>query len=113
MSGLAIFSCLLVTKDEFSHKQDCPAAEQWLHAILFGVNLGLGAAGSDGTHVAQTIRGRDFFVAAVSGKFKTFLMVSNCICCDFLPLSDRLLEFFSTKKNHMLIFESAFLKNAR
>lgn len=33
--GLAIFSCLFVTKDEFVHKHHCPAAEQWLHAILF------------------------------------------------------------------------------
>jgi hypothetical protein len=31
----AIFSCLLITKDEFVHKHHCPAAEQWLHAILF------------------------------------------------------------------------------
>ncbi len=31
----AIFSCLLVTKDEFVHKHHCPAAEQWLHSILF------------------------------------------------------------------------------
>lgn len=33
--GLAIFSCILVTKDEFVHKHVCPAAEQWLHALLF------------------------------------------------------------------------------
>jgi len=33
--GLAIFSCLLVTKDEFVHKQHCPGAENWLHALLF------------------------------------------------------------------------------
>lgn len=33
--GLALFSCLLVTKDEFIHKHHCPAAEQWLHALLF------------------------------------------------------------------------------
>lgn len=33
--GLAIFSCLLVTKDEFVHKHHCPASEQWLHALLF------------------------------------------------------------------------------
>jgi hypothetical protein len=33
--GLAIVSCLLVTKDEFVHKHCCPAAEQWLHALLF------------------------------------------------------------------------------
>lgn len=33
--GLAIFSCLMVTKDEWIHKHHCPAAEQWLHALLF------------------------------------------------------------------------------
>jgi hypothetical protein len=33
--GLAVFSCLLVTKDEFVHKHHCPASEQWLHALLF------------------------------------------------------------------------------
>lgn len=32
---LAIFSSLFVTKDEFVHKEHCPAAEQWLHAVLF------------------------------------------------------------------------------
>ncbi len=31
----AVFSCLLITKDEFVHKHHCPAAEQWMHAILF------------------------------------------------------------------------------
>ncbi len=31
----AIFSCLLITKDEFVHKHHCPAGEQWLHAVLF------------------------------------------------------------------------------
>jgi hypothetical protein len=33
--GLAIFSCIFVTKDEFIHKECCPASEQWLHALLF------------------------------------------------------------------------------
>ncbi len=33
--GLAIFSCIFVTKDEFVHKDCCPASEQWLHALLF------------------------------------------------------------------------------
>jgi hypothetical protein len=33
--GLAIFSCVFVTKDEFVHKECCPASEQWLHAFLF------------------------------------------------------------------------------
>lgn len=33
--GLGILSCLMITKDEFVHKHHCPAAEQWLHALLF------------------------------------------------------------------------------
>lgn len=33
--GLALFSCIFVTKDEFVHKDCCPASEQWLHSILF------------------------------------------------------------------------------
>lgn len=33
--ALALFSCLFVTKDEFVHKECCPASEQWLHAVLF------------------------------------------------------------------------------
>jgi len=32
---LATFSCILVTKDEFVHKEHCPASENWLHAVLF------------------------------------------------------------------------------
>jgi hypothetical protein len=32
---LAGFSSLFVTKDEFIHKEHCPASEQWLHALLF------------------------------------------------------------------------------
>jgi hypothetical protein len=32
---LAVFSCILITKDEFVHKHHCPAAEHWLHSILF------------------------------------------------------------------------------
>lgn len=33
--ALALFSTLFVTKDEFVHKEHCPASEQWLHAVLF------------------------------------------------------------------------------
>lgn len=33
--GLAVLSCLMVTKDEFIHKHHCPWAENWLHAVLF------------------------------------------------------------------------------
>lgn len=33
--ALAVFSSIFVTKDEFVHKDHCPASENWLHAILF------------------------------------------------------------------------------
>ena len=33
--GLGVFSCLMVTKDEWVHKHHCPASDQWLHALLF------------------------------------------------------------------------------
>jgi hypothetical protein len=34
-AGLSVFSCLFVTKDEWVHKEHCPAGEHWLHALLF------------------------------------------------------------------------------
>jgi hypothetical protein len=33
--ALSAFSCLFITKDEFVHAQVSPAAEHWLHALLF------------------------------------------------------------------------------
>jgi hypothetical protein len=33
--ALAALSSILVTKDEFVHFEHCPAAENWLHAVLF------------------------------------------------------------------------------
>jgi hypothetical protein len=33
--GLAVFSCLFVTKDEPVHKRFCSAGEMWVHAVLF------------------------------------------------------------------------------
>ncbi|HEX4446698.1 MAG TPA: hypothetical protein VH044_08180 [Polyangiaceae bacterium] len=33
--GLAGFSCLFITKDEFVHARYCEAGEGWLHAVLF------------------------------------------------------------------------------
>ena len=33
--GLAILSCLMVTKDEWVHKHHCVSAEHWVHALLF------------------------------------------------------------------------------
>ncbi|MGH7844490.1 MAG: hypothetical protein ACREQW_04875 [Candidatus Binatia bacterium] len=32
---LAVFSCLLVTKDEWVHTEQCAAGEHWVHAVLF------------------------------------------------------------------------------
>lgn len=44
--GLAIFSSILITKDEFVHAEHCPGAEQWLHAALFILHpITLAAAG--------------------------------------------------------------------
>ena len=33
--GLMIFSCVLITKDEWVHTKHCDAAENWLHSVLF------------------------------------------------------------------------------
>ncbi len=32
---LSAFSCVMVTKDEFIHKEHCSGAENWFHAVLF------------------------------------------------------------------------------
>ncbi|WP_285570474.1 bifunctional 2-polyprenyl-6-hydroxyphenol methylase/3-demethylubiquinol 3-O-methyltransferase UbiG [Geothrix limicola] len=34
-SGMAVCSCLLITKDEFIHQRLCSGGEHWLHAVLF------------------------------------------------------------------------------
>jgi hypothetical protein len=33
--GLAAFSCLFITKDEFVHARLCSGGESWLHSVLF------------------------------------------------------------------------------
>ena len=33
--GLSVFSCLLITKDEWQHGELCTGFENWLHAVLF------------------------------------------------------------------------------
>jgi hypothetical protein len=33
--GLAVFSSIFITKDEWQHHELCVATEQWLHALLF------------------------------------------------------------------------------
>lgn len=37
-SGLAAFSCVFITKDEWVHRELCSAVEMWLHALLFVVH---------------------------------------------------------------------------
>lgn len=32
---LGFLSCLVVTKDEWVHQQECPPGEHWLHSLLF------------------------------------------------------------------------------
>jgi hypothetical protein len=32
---LAVFSCVLVTKDEWVHARECEPGEHWVHAMLF------------------------------------------------------------------------------
>lgn len=34
-AGLSILSCLLVTKDEWQHRELCSGLENWLHALSF------------------------------------------------------------------------------
>jgi len=35
---LSVFSCLLITKDEWVHARRCSAGEHWVHALLFLVH---------------------------------------------------------------------------
>jgi len=34
-AALGLFSCLLITKDEFVHSELCNPIEQWIHSVLF------------------------------------------------------------------------------
>lgn len=36
--GLALFSCLFITKDELVHSKLCTPMELWLHAVLFVIH---------------------------------------------------------------------------
>ena len=36
--GLCLFSCLIITKDEFVHSKECEGSEQLLHALLFVIH---------------------------------------------------------------------------
>lgn len=53
--ALCVLSCLVITKDEFVHKDVCSAAENWLHSVLFVVHpicfLSAGLLWMEGTNV--------------------------------------------------------------
>lgn len=34
-AGLSVFSCLMISKDEWQHQELCSGFENWLHALLF------------------------------------------------------------------------------
>jgi hypothetical protein len=43
-AGLAVLSCLFITKDEIVHARHCAPGEHWVHALLFVVHpLSLGS----------------------------------------------------------------------
>jgi len=75
--ALGIFSCLLITKDEFVHKHHCPAAEQWLHAVLFVnhsillIAMGLMWPKIHGADFPVWLGGREFM--------KNFLIFQACM----------------------------------
>lgn len=74
--ALALFSSLFVTKDEFIHKDHCPAAEQWLHAILFvNHSIVLGCLGLIWPH----LHGHQFFAFLPSLNALQFLVLSQLI----------------------------------
>lgn len=66
--GLALFSCLFVTKDEWVHARHCDPAENWVHALLFilhpllliGIYL-VWHAGETGLLTIQAVLAASFF----------------------------------------------------
>lgn len=52
--GLCAVSCLIITKDEFVHQEECEGKEQWLHSLLFVIHpialFGLWEAWHSGYH---------------------------------------------------------------
>ncbi len=79
--GLAIFSCLFITKDEFIHSEQSPPAEQWLHAMLFVIHpIGLTVL------MAYWYGGQfpEYLNAEALTSFKEFIKVQTIIVSCFL-----------------------------
>ncbi len=74
--ALAVFSTLFVTKDEFVHKEHCPAAEQWLHAVLFvNHSIALAALGLIWPH----LHGSELFTFLPELPHLQFLVLSQLV----------------------------------
>ena len=85
--GLAVFSTIFVTKDEFVHNEVCPASEQWLHAVLFSLHpIQLASAG----FIWPMISGADVFPWVTTwlgghlGALREFLVFQLCTMGLFL-----------------------------
>lgn len=73
--GLAILSCLCVTKDEWVHKTYCNGMENWLHAVLFLLHPVMMVAGWELRDVKGFILVPLF--ALVTGLFQLFFWKSR------------------------------------
>lgn len=91
--GLAFFSCLFVTKDEFIHSERCPPAEQWLHSMLFifhPIVLGVLPLYWYGGNFSDFLRPQDFQI------FRTFIQGQIVMVTLFLAYQ---VSFWSRKWN--------------
>lgn len=83
-AGLAVFSSLFITKDEFVHTRYCSAAEHWLHAFLFILHpavLLVGAAVWPLFHTEEAMLFRSLHPA--SSLLRTAFIVQVGVVCGF------------------------------
>ena len=75
--GLAVLSCVFVTKDEWVHRRCCSAAEQWLHALLFMLHpVVLGSAAFLWPAVRGAPEGLPIRFSGFEGAFLIFICAS-------------------------------------
>ncbi len=81
--GLALFSCVFITKDEFVHVHLCPPGEMWLHAFLFVLHpLTLATLGGYWLAAHGVVSGGLLPPAAIAA-FRTFLVGQTAIVVAF------------------------------
>jgi hypothetical protein len=70
--AMAILSCLIVSKDEFVHAQQCDGFESWLHALMFMLHpvllMLVGISWRDGS--AQIIRSGLPIIVGLVGSYQ-------------------------------------------